>query len=146
MFCTAQGYASATSAAYQFLTPDTDWASPPGTLEYIVPALDRVVSVDDGCYWGTAPMWTCGWVNNTPAGFGGPITATVRVLKPYNGGNFAWVDGHAKALSAYAIAAGTDFGSSTPSGGATQFGTTGTVVTNVDQYLWTLDGTLEDIQ
>ena len=146
MFSTAQGYASATSAAYQFLTPDTDWASPPGALEYTLPALDRVVVTSWACYWGTAPMWTCGWVYHTPVGYGGPITATVRVLQPYNGGNFAWVDGHAKAFTAGAIAAGTDFATSTPAGGPTQFGTTGAVITNLDDYLWTLDGTLTDIQ
>ncbi|HLK14304.1 MAG TPA: prepilin-type N-terminal cleavage/methylation domain-containing protein [Fimbriimonadaceae bacterium] len=146
MFCTAQGYASSTSAAYQFLTPDVDWASPPGALQYTLPALDRVVITSAGCYWGTAPMWTCGWVANTPPGFGGPITATVRVLKPYAGGNFAWVDGHAKAMSAGAAAAGTDFATSTPADGPTVFGTTGAVITDVSKYLWTLDGTLQDIQ
>src|SRR5579862_3318675 len=146
MFSTAQGYASATSAAYQFLTPDDDWASPPGALQYTLPALDRVVITSPGCYWGTAPMWTCGWVNLTPPGFGGPITATVRVLQPYTVGNFAWVDGHAKALGAGAIAAGTDFATSTPSDGPTVFGTTGAEITDVDKYLWTLDGTLKDIQ
>jgi len=146
MFSTAQGYASGTSAAYQFLTPDTDWASPPGALQYTLPALDRVVITSPGCYWGTSPMWTCGWVYNTPVGYGGPITATVRVLQPYTGGNFAWVDGHAKAFSAMAIAAGTDFPISTPSDGPSVFGTTGAEIVNVDKYLWTLDGTLTDIQ
>ncbi len=146
MFSTAQGYASATSAAYQFLTPDVDWASPPGALQYTLPALDRVVITSAGCYWGTAPMWTCGWVNLTPPGYGGPITSTIRVLKPYNGGNFAWVDGHAKSMTAGAVAAGTDFATSTPSDGPSNFGPTGTEIVDVTKYLWTLDGTLDDIK
>jgi prepilin-type N-terminal cleavage/methylation domain-containing protein len=146
MFSTAQGYASSKSAAYQFLTPDDDWASPPGALQYTLPALDRVVIASEGCYSGTAPFWTCGWVNNTPVGYGGPISANVRVFSPYNGGVFAWVDGHAKSMTAAAAAAGTDFGTSTPSDGPTEWGTTGAVITNVGNYLWTLDGTLNDLK
>jgi hypothetical protein len=49
-------------------------------------------------------------------------------------------------MSAGAIAAGTDFATSTSSDGPTQYGTTGAVVVDVDRYLWTLDGTLNDIQ
>jgi len=146
MFSTAQGYASATSASYQFVTPDDDWANPPGAFQYTLPAPDRVVIVNGGCFAGTAPLWTCGWVNNTPSGYGGPVTANVRVLQPYNGGNFAWVDGHAKSYTAGAIAAGTDFGASTPSDGSTPYGPTGAVINNVANYLWTLDGTLNDIK
>jgi len=146
MFSLAQGFASANSAAYQFLTPDTDWADAPGVNVWVVPALDRVVMTSYGCYWGTAPMWTCGWVNDTPAGYGGPVTGTVRMLKPYPGGNFAWVDGHVKSMTLGAITAGTDFATSTPADGSTQFGTTGSVVTDVDKFLWTLDGTLKDVQ
>jgi len=146
MFSTAQGFASATRAADQFSTPDDDWASPPGALQYTLTAVDRVVMTSSACLEGTAPMWTCGWVNNTPPGYGGPVSANVRVFSPYNGGNFAWVDGHVKSMTAGAIAAGTDFASSTPAGGSTAFGTTGTVINDVDKYLWTLDGTLRDLQ
>jgi prepilin-type processing-associated H-X9-DG protein len=91
-------------------------------------------------------MWTCGWVNDTPPGYGGPITSTVRVLQPYQGGNFAWVDGHAKSMNLGAITAGTDFATSTTSDGPTQYGTTGCVVTNLETYLWSLDGTLDDVK
>ena len=145
MFATAQNYASATSAAYQFVTPDDDWSSPPGALQYTLPALDRVVIASSGCYQGTAPFWTCGWVNNTPAGYGGPVSANVRVFSPYSGGIFSWVDGHAKFMTAGAITAGTDFGSSTPSDGPSEWGTTGAVITDLNKYLWSLDGTINDL-
>ena len=146
MFSTAQSYASATSASVQFTVPDDNWANPPGAFQYTLPAPDRVVIVNGGCFAGTAPLWTCGWVNLTPSGYGGPISANVRVFAPYQGGNFAWVDGHAKAFSAGAIAAGTDFATSTPSDGQTTYGPTGAVINNVNNYLWTLDGTLTDIK
>jgi len=148
MFATAQGYASSTSAAYQFLTPDADWANPPGAYQYCLPAPDRVVIVDDGCYSGTTPNWTCGWVYNTPVGFGGPVTADVRVLSPYGGGILSFVDGHAKFMAPGAIAAGTDYGSAqnTISDGPTPYGATGAEINNVNAYLWTLDGTLDDIK
>ena len=148
MFSTAQNYASGTSATYQFTTPDDPWANPPGAFQYTLPAQDRVVIVNGGCFANTAPLWTCGWVYNTPAGFGGPITANVRVLSPYQGGNFTFVDGHAKTYSAGAIAAGTDYGSpqNTSSDGSTAYGPTGAVINNVANYIWTLDGTLNDIK
>jgi len=146
MFGLSQGYASATSALVQFQLPDDNWANPPGAMQYTLPAPDRVVIVNGGCFSGAAPSWTCGWVNNTPAGYGGPISANVRVFAPYTGGNFAWVDGHAKAFSAGAITAGTDFATSTPSDGQTAYGPTGAVITNVNNYLWTLDGTLNDLK
>jgi len=148
MFSTAQGYPSGTSAAYQFVTPDDNWTNPPGAFQYTLPAPDRVVIVNGGCFAGTAPLWTCGWVYNTPAGYGGPITANVRVLAPYNGGNFAFVDGHAKAFTPGGIAIGTDYG--TPQNGITDgntvYGATGAVINDLTKYMWSLDGTLNDIK
>jgi len=146
MFATAQGYASATSAAYQYLTPDDDWANPPGAMQYTLPALDRVVVTSPGCFMGTAPFWTCGWVYNTPAGYGGPISSNVRVYQPYGEGIVGWVDGHASVMTPNALAAGTDFGTSTWTGGETIWGSTGAVITNLSTYLWSLDGTINDLK
>lgn len=146
MFSSAQGFASATSASYQYLTPDDDWAEPPGALEYTLPALDRVVITSEGCYEGTAPFWTCGWAYNTPPGYGGPISSNVRVFKPYGEGIVGWVDGHASAMQPFALAAGTDFASSSYTGGDTIWGSTGAVITNLKTYLWSLDGTINDLK
>jgi len=144
MFTTAQGFSNGTTASSQFNQPDSGFASPPGSMQWLLPAQDRVVIVSKGCFSGTAGFWTCGWTYNT--GIGGPVTADVRVLSPYNGGNVTWVDGHAKAMTAGALAAGTDFGTSTTSDGSTIYGPTGCVITDLTKYLWSLDGTITDIQ
>ncbi len=124
----------APTGANQFLTPDNDAAVPPGIGEQIYLATNRLELVGTT---STAPLWASQWVMNTPLG---ELTADVRCLNPYIGSVTGFVDGHAKVMTAGALAAGTDFGSSN----TTEGGGNGSQVTNVNNYVWTLDGTLND--
>jgi len=172
MFATAESGFTTGSYTSQFGTPDDDFAEAPGTYFSLLPAGDRIIIVSLAVYptsvgGDSSPFWTQGWVKNTPASVGGPITADVRALSPYNGAKVGWVDGHAKNITADALAAGTTYGSSSNTTGATcSAGTaTGAVVNGLalsgrsyksgctnalglaapNNYLWSLDGTLSDI-
>jgi prepilin-type N-terminal cleavage/methylation domain-containing protein len=135
MFTSAQSaITSTTSNAGQYQTPDLDFAVPPGIGEQIYDATNRLEFVGTG---SSFPLWASQWVMNTPAG---ELTATTRCLQPYQGGITGFVDGHAKAMQVGALTAGTDFGTSNTS----ENGGNGSFVTNVNNYIWTLDGTLND--
>jgi len=170
MFTTAdEGYTTG-SASSQYGTPDDEFAEAPGTYYALLPAGDRIIIVSSGPYpksagGYSAPFWTSGWVKNN--NLGGPITADVRALNPYVGAKVGWVDGHAKNITADALAAGTTWSTSSSTTGATCIsGTaTGAVVNGLttsgrsyksgctnalglaapNNYLWSLDGTLSDI-
>jgi prepilin-type N-terminal cleavage/methylation domain-containing protein len=118
----------------QFQTPDDDAAIAPGIGEQIYYATNRLELTDTG---SSLPLWASQWVMNTPIG---ELTAATRCLSPYQGGITGFVDGHAKVLMPGALAAGTDFGTSN----TTEGGGNGSQVTNVNNYIWTLDGTLND--
>ncbi len=118
----------------QFATPDGDFGIDPGNAAQLYYATDRLTLV--GTTSGQ-PHWVDTWVKNTPIG---ELTANVRCLSPYNGSPTGFVDGHAKSLTADQLAAGTDFGTSTTSSG----GGFGSLVNNVNNYIWTLDGTMGD--
>jgi prepilin-type N-terminal cleavage/methylation domain-containing protein/prepilin-type processing-associated H-X9-DG protein len=155
MFTTAQAFATPTSGAAQFTPPDSEFAEAPGTMVNELPAADRIVIVGST---SDAPsnFWVNSWVKTTPIG---EVTADVRTLQPYPGANVGWVDGHAKYATADALAAGTDFATSTPTDPkGVVFGyDTGSVVNGLsggksalgvaapNNYLWSLDGTLSDI-
>jgi prepilin-type N-terminal cleavage/methylation domain-containing protein/prepilin-type processing-associated H-X9-DG protein len=123
----------------QFNTPDFDAADAPGVgyQEYL--ATNRLEWVTIG---SSLPLWSSMWVYNTPASVGGPLTSDVRCLpgNPYQGGNVGFVDGHAKTQTAAQLAAGTDWSTSN----TTENGHDGAGVTDVTQFVWTLDGTLTD--
>jgi prepilin-type processing-associated H-X9-DG protein len=136
MFATAQSWALPGNGSAQFDTPDFDFAQPPGTLEPLYYASDRVEFVGES---STPPLWQNNWIKNTPIG---EITGDVRCLKPAAQATVAWVDGHVTNMTAIQLAAGTDFTTATTA----EDNGFGTEITNVSQYLWTLDGTLDDIQ
>jgi len=177
MFTTSQGWAGEWSASLAYLTPDNSLANAPGTDFSLLPSQDRVVFVGSICFGSggnaadaahhvtvTVAFGYCGWSN---AGAGGPITADVRTLSPYQGANVGWVDGHAKYATAAALATGTDYATATPashpdpiyglnsgaivnglasSGNSKKKGGTNSYGLAVPAgYLWSLDGTLSDI-
>jgi prepilin-type N-terminal cleavage/methylation domain-containing protein len=164
MFTTSEAGYSGGSYSSQFATPDDEFVEAPGSYFGLLPAADRIVIVTDCAALGSCPFYTSGWVKNDP--FGGPITADIRALNPYNGAKVGWVDGHAKNITADALAAGTNYSVSnstsspdctgTPTGAIingmiNRSSTPATGCTNAEglaapnNYLWSLDGTLSDI-
>ena len=143
MFTTAQSWATLSSGAAQFATPDYELADAPGTLAFLVPAPDRLVVISSTCFSGTDTFWTCSWLKNSPIG---ELTSDVRALSPYNGANVAWVDGHVSNMTADELAVGTDFETATNTSNPTNYGAAGSIVTNLTTYLWSLDGTLNDVK
>jgi prepilin-type N-terminal cleavage/methylation domain-containing protein/prepilin-type processing-associated H-X9-DG protein len=135
----ANGNATIGNYLLQFNTPDFDAADAPGVgyQEYL--ASNRLEWVTIG---SSQPLWSSMWIYNTPASVGGPLTSDVRCLpgNPYQGGNVGFVDGHAKTMTAAQLAAGTDWSTSN----TTENGHDGAGVTDVTQFVWTLDGTLTD--
>jgi prepilin-type N-terminal cleavage/methylation domain-containing protein/prepilin-type processing-associated H-X9-DG protein len=126
----------------QYNTPDSSSLTDPGLGCQLYWATNRLTYVDCSSTDGAACNWASQWVTNTPAYPGvGPITGSTRALKPYTGANVGWVDGHAKNTAAGALAAGTDFGTSSSTSGYAGFGS---VITDITKYLWTLDGTTKD--
>jgi prepilin-type N-terminal cleavage/methylation domain-containing protein/prepilin-type processing-associated H-X9-DG protein len=111
--------------------------APPGTSPYIFPAPNACVFYDGVNNWST------GWfLNGTMADYpAGHYTSTVRGYRIYNGGNYAWLDGHAKFMMDTNAAAGTDYGTSN----AASNGGLGAIVTDWNKYLWSLDGTNNDL-
>jgi len=148
MFTGSQGAPFASSTAQSptpglvYSTPDGDALTDPGTGCQLYYATNRLTYVDCTATNGSACNWASQWVTNTPAYPGvGPITGETRALSPYNGANTGWVDGHAKALTAGALAAGTDFGTSSTTSGYAGFGSQ---IIDITKYLWSLDGTTTD--
>jgi prepilin-type N-terminal cleavage/methylation domain-containing protein len=121
-------------AGLQYQTPDDDFAIAPGVSYQEYWATDRLEITDTD---SNVPNWAPAWTKNTPVG---PLTGTTRALNPYNGAVVGFVDGHAKNMTADALAAGTDYGNST----TTTDGGYGALVTNVNNFIWTLDGTMND--
>jgi prepilin-type N-terminal cleavage/methylation domain-containing protein/prepilin-type processing-associated H-X9-DG protein len=112
-------------------------AAPPGTSPFIVPAPNACV------YYDGTNLWSTGWFRNgTAADYAkGHYTSTTRGYAIYNGGNYTFIDGHAKFLNDGSAAAGTDYGSAT----AASNGGLGAIVTDWNKYLWSLDGTPNDL-
>jgi len=146
MFAGAQGspgifpagstVATGWSWSNQFALPDNDGAIAPGISEQIYYATNRLVFVGSSSH---LPNWIDGWVKNENPQVG-EFTASTRCLQPYTGAVTGFVDGHAKLMTADQLTAGTDFGTSN----TTEGGGFGAQMTNVNNYIWTLDGTLED--
>jgi len=129
-------------AGAQYSTPDNSYLTDPGVGCQLYYASNRLTYVNVGSSivlpTASANEWGSQWVKNTPVG---EITGMTRALNPYNGSNVGWVDGHAKSMTADALAAGTDFGNSSTTTGYSGFGS---VITDITKYLWTLDGTTKD--
>ena len=79
------------------------------------------------------------WSANNPTAIG-KMTSSVRAIKPYNGTVVTFCDGHTKLMSDGQLAAGTDYGTAVYTNGAQ-----GASITDVTKYMWTLDGTLNDL-
>jgi prepilin-type N-terminal cleavage/methylation domain-containing protein/prepilin-type processing-associated H-X9-DG protein len=131
MFTTGSGFGNAGS---QYNTPDYSQGDAPGTMQWILPAPDDCVVVDS-----FSTIYDANWSGNNPAAFG-KETSDIRVLNPYNGANVVWVDGHAKSMTDGGLAVGTDYGNA-----AYTSGNYGATITNLSTYLWSLDGTTNDL-
>ncbi len=103
----------------------------PGASQIIVPAPNACIFYD-GITLGSTD-WS-----NFPLSH---QTSTVRGYQPYGGAPVGWLDGHAKFMSDSALAAGTDYGTATANEGPTY----GAVITDMNKYLWSLDGTTNDL-
>lgn len=149
MFTSSQGSPYTGPKGNQVLTPGAEYGTPdadsltdPGLGCELYYATNRLTFVDCSSTDGASCNWASQWVTNTPAYPGvGPLTGSTRALQPYVGANVGWVDGHAKSTTAGALAAGTDFGTSSSTSGYSGFGS---VITDITKYLWTLDGTTRD--
>ncbi len=84
-----------------------------------------IVNHDTYCIWEDA-----GWAKNAASGPNAAYTAEINI-KSGEGSNVAWLDGHAKYLKDGALAAGTDYGSSS--------NPTSTTIVDKEKYLWNLD-------
>jgi len=171
MFTTSQSFATTWSIALAYQTPSSAFANAPGTDFALLPSQDRVEFVGLYCFGGGPNSATykkadgfCGWEG---ADAKGVTTADVRTLNPYQGANVGWVDGHAKYATAGGLAAGTDFASANSkshpdpgyaayhgaivnglasSGNSVKKGCTNALgLASPTGYLWSLDGTLSDI-
>lgn len=128
-------------AGAQYATPDVPFLSDPGLgcqLYYATNRLTYVNVSSTATSPANASKWGSQWVTNTPIGV---LTGETRALNPYNGAVTGWVDGHAKSTTDSALAAGTDFGTSSTTSGYSGFGS---VITDITKYMWTLDGTTRD--
>jgi len=118
----------------------------PGSSAITNPAPNACIFYDA---FGTYPSGfdTSGWSRNNPVPYD-HFTANMRGFRPYGGANVVWVDGHAKFQSDDLLAAGTNYGTSTyQNGGATINGVTNNSSPGAapSNYLWSLDGTLNDL-
>jgi len=126
-------------------TQGWDAANAPGAWPIVAPA-------PNACIWygyinaTTAVGYTGNWSANNPANIG-MQTSSTRTATYTQGALVGWLDGHAKYMKAGALAAGTTFGSAsvTSTGSGAAILTVGNAVTPVNTYLWTLDGTLNDL-
>jgi prepilin-type N-terminal cleavage/methylation domain-containing protein/prepilin-type processing-associated H-X9-DG protein len=115
-------------------------ANAPGAWPIIAPAPNACIYYG---YIGATPyQWTGNWSVINP--LGKHYSSSTRAVQPYNGGNVVWVDGHAKFGTDGYLASGTDYGTS--SSGNASLGATILNQANPTLYLWTLDGTLNDLK
>jgi len=124
MFTTSQSFTTG---------PFEGWfgSNAPGAWPIIDPA-------PNACIWWDGTTGSGNWSANN--GSVGKITSSTRAIKPYGGAVVVWVDGHAKFMNDGALAAGTDYGSA-----AYNNASSGAVINNINNYLWTLDGTTNDL-
>jgi len=116
-------------------------ANAPGAWPIIAPSPNACIYYG---YYGSpavATQWTGNWSVINPTGV--HFTSSVRAVAPYGGANVVWVDGHAKFGTDGYLATGTDYGTSSSS--SASLGATILNQANPTTYLWTLDGTLNDL-
>jgi prepilin-type N-terminal cleavage/methylation domain-containing protein/prepilin-type processing-associated H-X9-DG protein len=143
MFTTSQGfYGGASNGFYG--------SNAPGAWPIIAPAPNACIWYGGNVTAGGISFTDGNWAANPDYPAVGPFAASVRAIKPYGGANVVWVDGHAKFANPGFLAGGTNYGSvdinNSASGasinGVTNLTAPGTAPTN---YLWSLDGTLNDL-
>jgi len=79
-------------------------------------------------------IWTnTGWIRNNPANKTLPATAEIA-LRDGSGTNVDWLDGHSKYTKADALAAGTNYATSTSP--------QQTAIIDITKYVWSYDGTI----
>jgi prepilin-type N-terminal cleavage/methylation domain-containing protein/prepilin-type processing-associated H-X9-DG protein len=129
MFATTSGQTGTEAPVYGWYD-----ANAPGAWPIVAPA-------PNACIWyeSAGKGYTGNWSANNPANIG-RMTSFVRTITYNQGANVGWVDGHAKYMKDGALAAGTDYGNAVYSNG-----NAGAQVTNLSLYLWSLDGTLNDL-
>ncbi len=125
MFTQTQGFTT---------NPPSGWyaANAPGAWPIIAPA-------PTACIWWDGTQGSGNWSANN--GSVGKITSDVRAVNPLGGAVVGFVDGHAKFLKDSAMAAGTDYGTA-----AYDNANSGAAITDLTKYLWTLDGTDNDLR
>jgi prepilin-type N-terminal cleavage/methylation domain-containing protein/prepilin-type processing-associated H-X9-DG protein len=133
MFTTSQGFTT---------SPQHGWydANPPGAWPITSPAPFACIWWDGNPgsgNWSANPLATQP-IYNIP--LPSHVTSSSRAWNTYNGANVVWVDGHAKFGTDGYLASGTDYGTASIGNAAS-----GATILNVNNYLWTLDGTLNDL-
>jgi prepilin-type N-terminal cleavage/methylation domain-containing protein/prepilin-type processing-associated H-X9-DG protein len=123
MFTATQGFTT---------NPSSGWfdANAPGAWPIISPA-------PFACIWWDGSTGSGNWSAVNPQG---PITSDVRAVKPYGSTPVAFLDGHVKIMNPGALAVGTDYGTASASNS-----NQGAQILDLTQYLWTLDGTINDL-
>jgi len=124
MFATSQGFTTNPQRGYYA-------ANAPGAWPLIAPA-------PHACIWWDGSAGSGNWSANN--GAKGKITSSTRAVKPYGGGLVVWTDGHAKYMNDSALAIGTDYGSAVYNNASS-----GAQITDLKTYLWSLDGTTNDL-
>jgi len=132
MFTTSQGFRT---------HPERGWygSNAPGAWPIILPA-------PYACIWWDGTQGSGNWSSNN--GAVGKITSSARAFNTYGGANVVWVDGHAKFGNDGYLAQGTDYGTAVytnGNSGAQILGTNAKGGTTPANYLWTLDGTANDL-
>jgi len=108
----------------------------PGTGPLLLPSNNGYTWTWDGANYESD--WYALADSTTP---GGHYTSTADFQSYNHGANVTWVDGHAKYTTDGAITAGTDYGSSTSASN----GGYGARIVDITKYLWSLDGTTNDL-
>jgi len=134
MFTTSQGFTT---------SPQHGWygSNPPGAWPITAPA-------PFACIWYDGRPGSGNWSGNNPdlsntiyhIPVPSHITASARAWNTYRGANVVWVDGHAKFGTDGYLASGTDYGTASYANS-----NSGAKITNLNTYLWSLDGTLNDL-
>jgi prepilin-type N-terminal cleavage/methylation domain-containing protein/prepilin-type processing-associated H-X9-DG protein len=122
------------STAYGNQTPKLGYydSNAPGAWPIVAPA-------PNACIYYYGAQYSGNWSANNPPAIG-RVTSSTRTITYLQGANVGWLDGHAKYMKDTNLAAGTNYGSASYT---SSYG--GAAITNVSAYLWSLDGTLNDL-
>jgi prepilin-type N-terminal cleavage/methylation domain-containing protein/prepilin-type processing-associated H-X9-DG protein len=143
MFTTSQGFFSGVNKGWYDVNA-------PGAWPIIAPSPFACIWYGGTVTAGGQTFTDGNWAANPDYPATGKYTASTRAVHPYSGANVVWVDGHAKYYNDSALAAGTNYSVVDSGNAATGASING--VTNMTSpgaapttYLWTLDGTLNDL-